>query len=320
MKTESTLVSLQSATRGCLAVATLGVLVAACSGEVGTSGADANVEVGEAMNSDLGSSPGTGSSAQQHSASSDEGDHASATQGEPTPALTQPASPDDDATDMAVAVAEGDSDDAADSAASEEQPMFDPQGEVLNDEDAGSDDTNEDGSASAEDETALTPIDESPTPDDDAEDDAADGDGDTEGSMTPMGDEGVADLAACEVVSDWDPEWVQFEDEVLLLTNEERAKGADCGSGGSFQPAGPLAADSVLRCAARLHSLDMYERDFFDLSGAGNTGPSICANQPGRTGIFGSQAEGRCTLPEGRSRIASVLDGKQHPRYSLAAP
>ncbi len=70
--------------------------------------------------------------------------------------------------------------------------------------------------------------------------------------------------AHCAAVADWDPAWSQWEEEVLQLVNEVRAVGADCGSEGQFGPAEPLSMDPVLRCSARLHSLDMFERDFFD--------------------------------------------------------
>lgn len=68
----------------------------------------------------------------------------------------------------------------------------------------------------------------------------------------------------CAAVADWDPAWSQWEDEVLQIVNEVRATGADCGAEGSFGPAEPLAMDPILRCSSRLHSLDMFERDFFD--------------------------------------------------------
>lgn len=68
----------------------------------------------------------------------------------------------------------------------------------------------------------------------------------------------------CAPVSDWDPVWLQFEQEVLLLVNERRARPADCGEDGEFGPAGPVVMEPSLRCSARLQSLDMFERDFFD--------------------------------------------------------
>jgi uncharacterized protein YkwD len=68
----------------------------------------------------------------------------------------------------------------------------------------------------------------------------------------------------CAAVAEWDPEWVQWEEEVLLLVNEARAAGGSCGSQGQFDPSEPLALHGALTCAARLHSLDMYDSGYFD--------------------------------------------------------
>jgi uncharacterized protein YkwD len=65
-------------------------------------------------------------------------------------------------------------------------------------------------------------------------------------------------------VADWDPEWVEFEEEVLLLVNENRSQPANCGVEGMFAAAAPLTMNPILRCSSRLHSLDMFDRDFFD--------------------------------------------------------
>lgn len=72
----------------------------------------------------------------------------------------------------------------------------------------------------------------------------------------------------CAAVAGWDPAWIQFEEEVLLLVNEARSQPADCGSEGRFAAAGPVVMNPVLRCSARLHSLDMFERHYF-----GHTNP-----------------------------------------------
>jgi uncharacterized protein YkwD len=72
------------------------------------------------------------------------------------------------------------------------------------------------------------------------------------------------DLESCESVADWDPAWVEFEDEVLALTNAARAAGYDCDSEGRFGPAAPLAMEPRLRCSARLHSGYMAETGDFD--------------------------------------------------------
>jgi len=90
---------------------------------------------------------------------------------------------------------------------------------------------------------------------------AADGDG-----TSPVVSLATLDVPSgdyCASVSGWDPAWVQFEEEVLLLVNEQRAQPEDCGKDGDFGPAGPVVMDPILRCSARLHSLDMFERAFF---------------------------------------------------------
>lgn len=82
--------------------------------------------------------------------------------------------------------------------------------------------------------------------------------------VTPVSELEVPSTDHCAAVEDWDPEWVQFEEEVLLLVNDFRSQAADCGVEGQFAAAGPITMDPILRCSARLHSLDMFERDFFD--------------------------------------------------------
>ncbi|WAS92757.1 CAP domain-containing protein [Nannocystis punicea] len=68
----------------------------------------------------------------------------------------------------------------------------------------------------------------------------------------------------CEPAKGWDPAWKQLEEDVLALVNQRRAEGANCGAQGNFGPAGPLTMDPALRCAARMHSKDMNDRNFFD--------------------------------------------------------
>lgn len=93
--------------------------------------------------------------------------------------------------------------------------------------------------------------------------DAGDGDG-GDGDGGDGGDGDVPDIAYCDEVSAWDAGWADFETQVITLVNQERAKGANCGTEGSFAAAGPLTNDARLRCAARKHSLDMHERGYFD--------------------------------------------------------
>ncbi|MCA9602387.1 MAG: CAP domain-containing protein, partial [Myxococcales bacterium] len=69
--------------------------------------------------------------------------------------------------------------------------------------------------------------------------------------------------AHCEPVAYFGAARTALEDEVLRLTNQHRAAGASCGSEGTFGPAPALSMNAALRCAARLHSLDMDTRNFF---------------------------------------------------------
>ncbi|MBK7829296.1 MAG: CAP domain-containing protein [Nannocystis sp.] len=74
----------------------------------------------------------------------------------------------------------------------------------------------------------------------------------------------VPDNAHCADVADWSPAWAQLEQDVLVIVNQVRSQGANCGSKGAFGPAGPLTMHPALRCAARKHSVDMAVRNFFD--------------------------------------------------------
>ena len=109
------------------------------------------------------------------------------------------------------------------------------------------------------------PGDDSGDPGDDSGDPGDDsGDpGDDSGDPPPPSDE-VPDNAYCSGVADWNSAHTQLENEILEIVNQRRAEGANCGSAGSFGPAGPLTMNPALRCAARVHSKDMVDRNFFD--------------------------------------------------------
>lgn len=100
--------------------------------------------------------------------------------------------------------------------------------------------------------------------DDGSMDDGGADDGGMDDGDPPNADPEVPDNAYCTDVAGWDPAWSQLEQQVLDLVNQYRASGYNCGSGGNFGPAGPLTMQPNLRCAARVHSKDMDERNFFD--------------------------------------------------------
>jgi uncharacterized protein YkwD len=68
--------------------------------------------------------------------------------------------------------------------------------------------------------------------------------------------------AHCAAAASWSASWSGFEDEVLRLSNQHRASGAMCGTI-SYGATSPLSMNPALRCAARLHSKDMQDRNYF---------------------------------------------------------
>lgn len=67
----------------------------------------------------------------------------------------------------------------------------------------------------------------------------------------------------CAEAAAWDMQHAMFEQRVLELTNEARAKGHNCDTKGMFGPAAPLSMQPHLRCAARLHSKYMADNREF---------------------------------------------------------
>lgn len=92
--------------------------------------------------------------------------------------------------------------------------------------------------------------------------------------------------ATCSGGDDWPPEWRGFEWEVLSETNRFRAMGYNCDTRGNFGPAEPLEMNATIQIAARGHSLEMGQMNFFDhdspdgrtfdvrMQNAGFSGPS----------------------------------------------
>lgn len=68
---------------------------------------------------------------------------------------------------------------------------------------------------------------------------------------------------ACSGTDEWPMAYQDFEWRVLELTNQRRAAGATCDRD-VFGPAGPLEMDTVIRAAARGHSLDMGQQGYFE--------------------------------------------------------
>lgn len=100
-----------------------------------------------------------------------------------------------------------------------------------------------------------------------------------DGGVTPEGED-VPASAYCDPVSDFDADAAAAELRVLELVNEVRATGGSCG-GQAFGATGPLQMNGALRCAARVHSLDMASRGFFDHVNPDGEDPGIRIERAG---------------------------------------
>ena len=104
-----------------------------------------------------------------------------------------------------------------------------------------------------------------------------------------------------------------FEDQVLILVNQQRALGATCG-GTAYPATGPLSMNASLRTAARNHSIDMAANNYFShtsldgrtfdqrIFNAGYTGSfplgeNIAAGQPTPSSVVSAwmASPGHCT-------------------------
>lgn len=86
-----------------------------------------------------------------------------------------------------------------------------------------------------------------------------DGGGDDDGN----GGGDVPALAYCDPVREWSATATALEAQIVTLVNQRRAAGATCG-GQNMPPVPALTADPALRCAARVHTKDMADRNYFD--------------------------------------------------------
>ncbi|MBT6434965.1 MAG: CAP domain-containing protein [Deltaproteobacteria bacterium] len=110
----------------------------------------------------------------------------------------------------------------------------------------------------------------------------------------------LSSITPCiEFEDSWDPESTEFERQVLELTNQRRAEGADCDTEGVFEPAGPLTLNTKLRCAAKSHSFDMAERNYVAHISPDGTSPATRVQNAGYAyQIVGENIAAGQTTPE----------------------
>jgi uncharacterized protein YkwD len=128
------------------------------------------------------------------------------------------------------------------------------------------------------------------------------GSGGAGGTGTTNPDDSVPSSAYCTPVSDWQQAWTDWENEVLELVNQRRAEGATCG-GVPYKAVAPLAKNPMLRCAARVHSVDMVERNFFDHTNPGGETPSDRIKKAGYKGSGSGE-----NIAAGQRSPAAVMD------------
>ena len=92
-------------------------------------------------------------------------------------------------------------------------------------------------------------------------------------TTSTTGDPDVPDVPYCVPAANWPASYDAVEEEMLPIVNMHRAQGANCGSQGNFGAAPPLTMNPALRCAARIHSKDMAENNYFDHTNLQNEGP-----------------------------------------------
>jgi uncharacterized protein YkwD len=88
----------------------------------------------------------------------------------------------------------------------------------------------------------------------------------------------------CTNAATWPAEWVAFEDQVLVLVNQQRLAGATCG--GVVKPPVPaLVMEPKLRQAARCHSQDMAAQNYFSHDSKDGRSPWQRISNAGYTGF-----------------------------------
>jgi uncharacterized protein YkwD len=106
---------------------------------------------------------------------------------------------------------------------------------------------------------------------------------------TEVVDTGTAVVDTGTVVADtgttgWPAAYATLEQQVLEETNKRRAAGANCGTKGSFGPAPALVMQSQLQAAARKHSKDMAENNYFSHTNLAGQSPFDRMRAEGYTG------------------------------------
>lgn len=118
-----------------------------------------------------------------------------------------------------------------------------------------------------------------------------------------FGDDPIPDNNYCEPVISWPSGDSDLEEQVFALVNQRRSEGANCG-GENFGPTSALEQEGALTCAARVHSKDMVDRNYFSHNNPDGNSPGWRIDQAGFAG--GRTGE---NIAAGQTSAAQVMDG-----------
>ncbi len=144
----------------------------------------------------------------------------------------------------------------------------------------------------------------------------------------------------CNQVDTWNPVWSQLEIDMLDEVNRNRASGADCEPGvccsdhvcggspcqtdsdcqsgqtcGDPHPAvPPLEMNEIARVAARLHSLDMTERNYFEHDNLDGLDPFDRMENAGYEGPWPWGENIQAGSDSGEDAVASLMTSPGHCR------
>jgi uncharacterized protein YkwD len=123
----------------------------------------------------------------------------------------------------------------------------------------------------------------------------------TEALIDPAEQDAIAGW--CDFQNTWNSSWTTLENSVLTLVNQRRAAGATCG-GVAKPPVPALTSNAKLRCAARFHSRDMANKNFFSHTGSNG---STFVNRIDNAGYVWTAAGEN--IAAGQTTAANVVNG-----------
>lgn len=142
-----------------------------------------------------------------------------------------------------------------------------------------------------------------------------DGDGCCPAGCTADND---SDCIDCRDPAKWPSAWAQLEDEVVTEVNIARSSSQNCGVNGTFPAQPPLTMDPKLREAARCHSLDMAENDFFSHTGSNGSSFSQRAGTAAYDGFANTENIG-AGYGSAAAVVAGWVDSDGHCRNLMNA-